>query len=116
MMEKAIVAGLAAGYLLTCAQLTPGYGYKLADMRGTWREAVTQATQAAESRGNTKQAKAVKSLRQLTDCGWCASPIFGGVAWLLLARDTGLRGLLVSVSVCAMYRHKAGCSATLGAL
>ena len=49
-------------------------------------------------------------------CGWCASPIFGGVAWLLLARDTGLRGLLVSVSVCAMYRHKAGCSTTLGAL
>lgn len=115
-MRKAIVAGLAAGYLLTCAQLTPGYGYKLADMRAKWREVVTQATQAAEERGNTKQAKAAKSLRQLTDCGWCASPIFGGVAWMLLARETGLRGLLVSVSVCAMYRHKAGCSATLGAL
>ena len=115
-MRKAIVAGLAAGYLLTCAQLTPGYGYKLADMRGRWREVVTQAAQAAEGRGDTKQAEAVRSLRQLTDCGWCASPIFGGVAWLLLARDTGLRGLLVSVSVCAMYRHKAGCSMTLGAL
>ena len=115
-MKKAIVAGLAAGYLLTCAQLTPGYGYKLADMRGKWREAVTQAAQAAEERGDTKQAEVVRSLRQLTDCGWCASPIFGGIAWLLLARDTGLRGLLVSVSVCAMYRHKAGCSATLGAL
>ena len=115
-MKKAIVAGLAAGYLLTCAQLTPGYGYKLADMRCAWREAVAQATQAAEERGDTKRVKAVKSLRQLTDCGWCASPIFGGVAWLLLARETGLRGLLVSVSVCAMYRHKAGSSVTLGAL
>lgn len=115
-MRKAIVAGLAAGYLLTCAQLTPGYGYKLADMRCKWREAVAQATQDAEARGSTKRVKAVKSLRQLTDCGWCASPIFGGIAWLLLARETGLRGLLVSVSVCAMYRHKAGCSATLGAL
>ena len=115
-MRKAIVAGLAAGYLLTCAQLTPGYGYKLADMRGAWRGAVAQATRDAEARGDAKQAKAVKSLRQLTDCGWCASPIFGGVAWLLLARETGLRGLLVSVSVCAMYRHRAGCSTTLGAL
>ena len=115
-MKKAIVAGLAAGYFLTCAQLTPGYGYKLADLRGAWREAVAQATQAAEARGDTKQAKAVESLRQLTDCGWCASPIFGGIAWLLLARDTGLRGLLVSVSVCAMYRHKAGCGVTLGTL
>lgn len=115
-MKKAIVAGLASGYLLTCAQLTPGYGYKLADMRGKWREAVAQAAQAAEERGDAKRVKAVKSLRQLTDCGWCASPIFGGVAWLLLARDTGLRGLLVSVSVCAMYRHKAGCSTTLGTL
>lgn len=115
-MKKAIVAGLTAGYLLTCAQLTPGYGYKLADMRAAWREAVAQAAQAAESRGDTKRVKAAKSLRQLTDCGWCASPIFGGVAWLLLARDTGLRGLLVSVSVCAMYRHKAGSSVTLGAL
>lgn len=115
-MKKAIVAGLAAGYLLTCAQLTPGYGYKLADMRGAWREAVAQATQAAEARGDTKRGKAVKSLQQLTDCGWCASPIFGGIAWLMLARETGLRGLLVSVSVCAMYRHKAGSSVTLGAL
>lgn len=115
-MKKAIVAGLASGYLLTCAQLTPGYGYKLADMRNTWREAVAQAAQAAEERGDAKRVKAVKSLRQLTDCGWCASPIFGGVAWLLLARETGLRGLLVSVSVCAMYRHKAGYSVTLGQL
>lgn len=115
-MKKAIVAGLAAGYLLTCAQLTPGYGYKLADMRGAWREAVAQAAQAAEARGDAKRVKAVKSLRQLTDCGWCASPLFGGIAWLILARETGLRGLLVSVSVCAMYRHKAGSSVTLGAL
>lgn len=115
-MKKAIVAGLAAGYLLTCAQLTPGYGYKLADMRAAWREAVTQAAQAAEARGDAKRVKAVESLRQLTDCGWCASPIFGGVAWLLLARETGLRGLLVSVSVCAMYRHKAGRGTTLGTL
>lgn len=115
-MRKAIVAGLAAGYLLTCAQLTPGYGYKLADMRSAWRGAVAQAAQAAEARGDAKRVKAVKSLRQLTDCGWCASPIFGGIAWLLLARETGLRGLLVSVSVCAMYRHKAGCCVTSGEL
>ena len=115
-MKKAIVAGLTAGYFLTCAQLTPGYGYKLADMRSKWREAVTQATQDAEARGDTKQANATESLRQLTDCGWCASPIFGGIAWLLLARETGLRGLLVTISTCAMYRHKAGCSVTLGQL
>lgn len=115
-MKKAIVAGLAAGYLLTCAQLTPGYGYKLADLRAAWREAVSQAAQAAEARGDAKRVKAAKSLRQLTDCGWCASPLFGGIAWLLLARETGLRGLLVSVSVCAMYRHKAGCGTTLGTL
>ena len=115
-MKKAIAAGLAAGYLLTCAQLTPGFGYKLADMRSKWREAVTQATQDAEARGDTKRVKAAKSLRQLTDCGWCASPIFGGIAWLLLARETGLRGLLVTISVCAMYRHKAGYSVTLGQL
>lgn len=115
-MKKAVAAGLAAGYFLTCAQLTPGYGYKLADMRDAWREAVEQATHDAEERGNTEQAKAAKSLRQLTDCGWCASPIFGGIAWLLLAHETGLLGLLVSISTCAMYRHKAGCSMTLGAL
>ena len=115
-MKKAIAAGLAAGYFLTCAQLTPGYGYKLADMRCAWREAVTQAAQDAEARGDTKQANAAESLRQLTDCVWCASPIFGGIAWLLLARETGLRGLLVTISTCAMYRHKAGSSAALGQL
>lgn len=115
-MKKATAAGLAAGYFLTCAQLTPGFAHKLADMRAKWREVVTQATQDAEERGDTKQANAVNSLRQLTDCGWCASPIFGGIAWLLLARETGLRGLLVTISVCAMYRHKAGSSAALGQL
>lgn len=106
-MNKAVQAGLVAGYFATCAQLTDGYGMRFKKMRDTWLNACdTVAEQAADKEKYSNVAQAV-SLKNLVTCGWCLAPFITFPVWLLMARETGLKGFLTAVSVCAFSRHMA---------
>lgn len=118
-MNKAIQAGLVAGYLATCAQLTDGYGLRLRALREQWKEACQSVEDHYEELSKDEYASTnekriwatcqtqVKSLQNLAVCGWCLAPFITLPVWLIMARKTGLRGYLTAVSVCAFTRHVA---------
>lgn len=116
-MNKAVQAGLVAGYLNTCAQLTDGYGLRLLEIREQWKESCRNvethyeelskdehACMDEKRRWVSRRAQA-KSLQNLATCGWCLAPFITFPVWLLMARKTGLRGYMTAVSVCAFTRH-----------
>ena len=115
-MNKAVQAGLVAGYLNTCVQLTDGYGLKLRVMRESWKMACDKVADhyeqfAQSTDDNRKRCVAVgkkaqaQSLKNLAVCGWCLAPFITFPVWFLMARKTGLRGYLTAVGVCAFTRH-----------
>lgn len=111
-MNKAVQAGLVAGYLATCAQLTDGYGLRLRLSRDAWCQACDsvadkyRALSDKDKRNVSRMAQA-ESLKNLATCGWCLAPFVTLPVWLIMARKTGLKGFLTAVSVCAFTRHVA---------
>lgn len=104
-MNKAVQAGLVAGYLNTCIQTTDGFGMSLKNARRAWLDALNTVETQYETKGQRREALQAFSLRNLTICGWCLAPFITFPVWLLMARKTGLRGYLTAVSVCAFTRH-----------
>lgn len=104
-MNKALQAGLVAGYLNTCIQVTDGFGHGLQQARRAWLEACKTVEAQYEKKGQAHKALQADSLRNLATCGWCLAPFITFPVWLLMARKTGLRGYLTAVSICAVTRH-----------
>lgn len=104
-MNKAVQAGLVAGYLNTCIQTTDGFGHSLKELRRAWLGACNTLETYYGNEGQAHKALQADSLRNLATCGWCLAPFVTFLVWLLMARKTGLRGYLTAVSVCAFTRH-----------
>lgn len=104
-MNKAVQAGLVAGYLNTCIQTTDGFGMSLKNARRVWLDALNAVETQYETKGQRREALQAFSLRNLSTCGWCLAPFITFPVWLLMARKTGLRGYMTAVSVCAFTRH-----------
>lgn len=105
--------GLIAGYVTTCAQLTPGYGQHLAHLRGKIRGLIERKTEEAQVKHQPQKMKDWYSLSQLVDCGWCLSPYTTLPVWALVARINRIRGIqwlvgyAASVALTAIVRHYA---------
>ena len=68
-MNKAVQAGLVAGYLNTCIQTTDGFGMSLKNARRAWLDACNTVETEYETKGQRRKALQTFSLRNLATCG-----------------------------------------------